>query len=148
MLDTLQKMFYSIRTTDAYIGLFALGEMAVFVFAYILAKSRGVALGKSSMKINGNPLIILYNIFTAGISIFPLLGMFGTVSGLLGLDLVAGDMTNIRNNFFMALTSTAWGILFSIGFKLLYAVSENFFNERIEEITERIRKHNELIENR
>lgn len=55
------------------------------------------------------------------ISIFPLLGMLGTVIGLLGLDLASGDMDNIKNNFFIALTSTAWGIIFSVIFKVAHA---------------------------
>ena len=51
--------------------------------------------------------------------------MFGTVKGLLGLDLATGDMENIKNNFFIALTSTAWGILFSMGYKILHAIIED-----------------------
>ncbi len=62
-----------------------------------------------------------YTLFVTMISIFPLLGMLGTVIGLLGLDLASGDMDNIRNNFFIALTSTAWGIIFSVIFKFLHA---------------------------
>ena len=36
-----------------------------------------------------------YSIFLTMISVFPLLGMLGTVVGLLGLDLTSGDMENI-----------------------------------------------------
>mgnify|MGYP003299639100 CR=1 FL=1 len=66
------------------------------------------------------------------ISVFPLLGMFGTVIGLLGLDLTTGDMENIRTNFFIALTSTAWGIIFSVIFKVFHAVIADFVEEQIE----------------
>ena len=62
-----------------------------------------------------------YSVFTTLISLFPLLGMFGTVMALLGLDLSAGDMDNIKNNFFNALTSTAWGIIFACIFKFAHA---------------------------
>ena len=77
-----------------------------------------------------------YTIFLTIISIFPLLGMLGTVFGLLGLDLASGDMENIKNNFFIALTSTAWGIIFSVFYKILDA----FFLEDIGSQIESVRK--------
>jgi len=73
-----------------------------------------------------------YTLFTTMITIFPLLGMLGTVCGLLGLDLANGDMDNIKNNFFIALTSTAWGIIFSVIFKILHALISDGVEERIE----------------
>ena len=78
-----------------------------------------------------NGLGVSYNIFTTLITIFPLLGMLGTVFGLLGLNLAIDDMENIKNNFFIALTSTAWGIIFSIIFKLCNAVISNGVEEQI-----------------
>lgn len=77
-------------------------------------------------------LKVLYTLFITSISIFPLLGMFGTVIGLLGLDLSTGDMENIRTNFFIALTSTAWGIIFSVIFKVLHALIADYVEEQIE----------------
>ena len=73
-----------------------------------------------------------YTVFVTLISIFPLLGMFGTVMGLLGLDLASGDMDNIKNNFFIALTSTAWGIIFSACFKVIHAWIADNVEEQIE----------------
>lgn len=73
-----------------------------------------------------------YTIFTTAITIFPLLGMLGTVFGLLGLDLSTGDMTNIKNNFFIALTSTAWGIIFSVFFKIVHAFVADGIEEQID----------------
>ena len=73
-----------------------------------------------------------YTLFVTMISIFPLLGMLGTVVGLLGLDLESGDMNNIKNNFFIALTSTAWGIVFSVIFKLIHAFIADDVEEQIE----------------
>ena len=73
-----------------------------------------------------------YTLFTTTITIFPLLGMLGTVCGLLGLDLAAGDMDNIKNNFFLALTSTAWGIIFSVIFKMFNALISDGVEEQIE----------------
>ena len=73
-----------------------------------------------------------YTLFTTTITIFPLLGMLGTVCGLLGLDLATGDMSNIKNNFFLALTSTAWGIIFSVIFKMMNALISDEVEEQIE----------------
>ncbi len=64
-----------------------------------------------------------YTFFQTMISIFPLLGMFGTVAALLNLDFseMAGNLDSVKTDFFHALTSTAWGIVFSVLFKLLNA---------------------------
>ena len=82
-------------------------------------------------------------LFVTMISIFPLLGMLGTVIGLLGLDLASGDMDNIKNNFFIALTSTAWGIIFSVIFKIAHAWISDDVEEQIEiakKLAEEIKK--------
>lgn len=70
--------------------------------------------------------------FLTMVSLFPLLGMLGTVIGLLGLDIASGDMNNIKNNFFIALTSTAWGIIFSVGAKFIYAFASDFIEDKLE----------------
>lgn len=65
---------------------------------------------------------LLYSIFANSVSIFPLLGMFGTVKALIGL---AGRMSEAGADvelFFQALTSTAWGIIFAVLFKIADAV--------------------------
>lgn len=82
-----------------------------------------------------------YTLFTTMITIFPLLGMLGTVCGLLGLDLANGDMDNIKNNFFIALTSTAWGIIFSGFFKIINA----FISDSVEEQISNAKKLSEDI---
>ena len=43
-------------------------------------------------------------------------GSLGTVISLLGM---VGDMTNVQDNFYGALTSTFWGLVFAIIFKFL-----------------------------
>lgn len=80
-----------------------------------------------------------YNMFITLITLFPLLGMFGTVAALLSLDLT-GEIEQIKGNFFNALTSTAWGIVFSVLFKIVNAIVEN----KIEQVYEKAR---ELTEN-
>lgn len=84
---------------------------------------------------------VSYTMFTTMITIFPLLGMLGTVCGLLGLDLANGDMDNIKNNFFIALTSTAWGIIFSVIFKIL----NSFVSDNVEEQIEIAKKLSEEL---
>lgn len=72
-----------------------------------------------------------YNLFTTMITIFPLLGMLGTVIALIGIKLDATD-TSFQQNFFRALTSTAWGIVFAIIFKVVNATHEYKIISQIE----------------
>lgn len=58
----------------------------------------------------------LYSIFVNITGIFPLLGILGTVISLLGL---VADSTDVTGNFYGALTSTFWGIVFAIVFKFI-----------------------------
>ena len=58
----------------------------------------------------------LYSIFVNMTGIFPLLGILGTVVSLLGL---VADDTNVTGNFYGALTSTFWGLVFAIAFKFM-----------------------------
>ncbi len=57
-----------------------------------------------------------YSLFVNITAIFPLLGILGTVVSLLGL---VSDMSNVTGNFYGALTSTFWGLIFAIVFKFL-----------------------------
>lgn len=52
-----------------------------------------------------------YSFFTNTVTIFPLLGMLGTVISLYSL---AGDLADSSTSFFAALSSTIWGIVFAI----------------------------------
>ncbi|MDE5620612.1 MAG: MotA/TolQ/ExbB proton channel family protein [Ruminococcus sp.] len=58
----------------------------------------------------------LYSVFVNLTGIFPLLGILGTVISLLSL---VSDTSNITGNFYGALTSTFWGLVFAIIFKFL-----------------------------
>ena len=78
-----------------------------------------------------------YTIFTTFITLFPLFGMLGTVAALLSLDMSNYDaIENAKNNFFVALTSTFWGIAAAISFKILNAI----MLYDIEDILQRILK--------
>lgn len=61
----------------------------------------------------------LYSVFVNLTGIFPLLGMLGTITSLLGL---VADSTDITGNFYGALTSTFWGLVFAIIFKFVDGV--------------------------
>lgn len=56
----------------------------------------------------------LYSVFVNITGIFPLLGILGTVVSLLA---IVDDTTSVLGNFYGALTSTFWGLVFAIGFK-------------------------------
>ena len=58
----------------------------------------------------------LYTVYVNLTAIFPLLGILGTVVSLLPM---VSEMADMQQNFFAALTSTFWGLIFSILFKLL-----------------------------
>ena len=58
----------------------------------------------------------LYSMFVNMTGIFPLLGILGTVVSLLGL---VADDTDVTGNFYGALTSTFWGLIFAIIFKFI-----------------------------
>ena len=58
-------------------------------------------------------------------------GMFGTVRALIRINL-SGEMDSFRQEFFGALTSTAWGIIFAVVFKLINAYFEYRIVSQIE----------------
>ena len=79
-----------------------------------------------------------YTFFISIISIFPLLGMLGTVASLIlvGKDFSNNmtDMTEFQDimpKFFLALTSTAWGIICSVFFKLLNSFKQAYIENQI-----------------
>ena len=139
---TVRLLGQSIISNDRIILLAAIAALVCFIVPLVLKwviinelknKKRS---DKTALKRHAVVASKAYTIFLTIISIFPLLGMLGTVNGLLGLDLASGDMENIKNNFFIALTSTAWGIIFSIIFKILDAV----FLEGIENVVDPVKK--------
>ena len=66
----------------------------------------------------------LYSVFVNVTSIFPLLGILGTVVSLLPM---VSELADMQTNFFSALTSTFWGLVFAILFKLL----DGFLSSRV-----------------
>ena len=68
----------------------------------------------------------LYAVFANVTAIFPLLGILGTVVSLLPM---VSELADMQTNFFAALTSTFWGLVFAIIFKFL----DGFLSARIED---------------
>ncbi len=58
-----------------------------------------------------------YTLFVNLTSVFPLMGILGTVISLLPMVRQLGDLSAQTGLFFSALTSTFWGIVFAILFK-------------------------------
>lgn len=87
---------------------------------------------------------VFYSAYYTLISIFPLLGMYGTVKSLLMLDFSTSEaLANAQTNFFDALTSTVWGIIFSIIFKILYALIAPFADDYLERLNAAVKKQKE-----
>ena len=148
IIDTLIRMGKSIVSNYFYILLFFIITLGILIKTKSLVKSvdKEVQLhhlepSKRFADYLSYQLNISYNLFTTMITVFPLLGMLGTVSALLGINLDGGDY---KNNFFGALTSTAWGIVFAITLKVINAFIEYDVLSKIEaaeEIIEEDRKN-------
>ena len=67
-----------------------------------------------------------YAVFVNLTAIFPLLGILGTVVSLLPM---VSELADMQTNFFAALTSTFWGLVFAIIFKFL----DGFLSARMED---------------
>lgn len=134
------KLFSSFTGIDTFILFVAIST--VFVFLYCLNRAKVINNYVDEWKRTKNPdltsyvhdeLAVAYNLFLTLISIFPLLGMFGTVMGLLNVNFSTGNMDDVKANFFTALTSTAWGIICSVVFKILNAFYSNWIETQIDD---------------
>lgn len=67
-----------------------------------------------------------HNVFTQLIPVFPLLGILGTVAGLM-LQTKAGDIAGMLASLDVALVTTFWGLVWAIILKLL----EAFYPSRV-----------------
>lgn len=121
------------------------GSLCLFAFVIALVKTSrfGKKTAKSSEDASRKKLYywidVPYTVFIVLISLFPLMGMLGTVSALLTLD-ISGASEDLKSNFFQALDTTGLGLVLAIFFKILNA----FFQPRIEEC---IAKAKKLLEN-
>ena len=120
------KLWGSIIAENTYILIWAIC-MVVFCVILIVRVRSQQPLGKKDIFTR-----IFYEVFQTGISIFPLLGMFGTVKALLSMDFT-NDLAGAQLRFFDALTSTAWGIIFAVLFKVVNAVLAPFMEPLLEQ---------------
>ncbi len=74
------------------------------------------ALDEDEIRNLRNAAVKWYNVFVNVTSLFPLLGILGTVLSLLKM-LDSGE--NFDASFYAALTSTMWGLVFAIVFKAI-----------------------------
>lgn len=79
----------------------------------------------------------LYTLYTNITAIFPLLGIFGTVVSLMKLSGTEG----IADNFSMALTTTFWGLIFAIIFKILDSFISSTLDRALDEADYLIHEH-------
>ena len=143
-MNFMSKLFGSITSNDFYILFFAL--LTAFLLVIVLWANKRVdkEFGRWKREKHYSRLIyrcltIGYTLFVTLISIFPLLGMFGTVTALLGLDLSSdAAVSSARNGFFNALTSTTWGIIFAVIFKIVNAVIASSVENNITLVTDLI----------
>ena len=76
----------------------------------------------------------LYSLFVAITSVFALLGILGTVLSL--IMLVGGDLTYVtQQSFFTALTTTFWGVLFAIIYRICDARISTKIQNNSDEVT-------------
>ena len=83
-----------------------------------------------------------YSIFVNLTAIFPLLGILGTVISLLPM---VSEMTDMQTNFFEALTSTFWGLVFAILFKCIDSILSARLEENDKNVTLMLERHHLLM---
>lgn len=106
---------------------------AAFIACVIIVRDSG----KKGASFKSNRLRFSYNAFHMFVSVFPLLGMFGTVLALLGLDFSLQDTSGLQQQFFLALDTTALGLFFSIVFKVLYTLFQATIEDAIDDLDQR-----------
>jgi len=126
-----EKLFSSLGTSDGYILIFAVLSLVFLLTSLWLSRiiDKDIKSNQPVTRVH-QILSVFYTLFVTFISLFPLLGMFGTVRALLELDL-SGDLEIIKIKFFNALTSTAWGIIFSIIFKTIHALFQSWIETQL-----------------
>ena len=130
--------FYEVISPLIKPSIFVMAGISLcLLFVVLSIKSR---LNKEITKGNEtkmcNLLDVLYTVFIVMISLFPLMGMFGTVCALITLD-ISGASEDLKSNFFQALDTTGMGLIFAIIFKFVNSI----FQSGIEECLAKAKKN-------
>jgi chemotaxis protein MotA len=138
------KLTHSLFSSDLPIFFVMIFTVLTFLLVYRTKKIVERDIGKWERERNKRftqymykILTISYTLFITEISLFPLFGMLGTVTALLGLDMSDAEaISNAKNNFFDALTSTTWGIIFAVIFKVVNAFIATSVEDSIRKLSE------------
>ena len=138
-----EKLGKSIFTNDSVILMFAVLTFISLGLSLFICKKVEKMNIKNEKSLNSIKTIYAllsasYTLFITFISIFPLLGMGGTVLALLKLD--EKIISNAQNSFFDALTSTMWGTIFAIVFKIINAIFTTYIEDSIKKLSDYIKK--------
>ncbi len=77
--------------------------------------------------------VMYFHLFGTINSVFPLLGILGTIIGL--LRMIGLESTIVMSNFTIALTSTFWGLVFAIVFKAIDGMIAPVFYQKSRKFT-------------
>ena len=147
----LEAIFKNLLGFDMIIMVLALANCGVFYMAFNSARKLAKDLSSDGLwqadirkdeKTSGNRLIdkeiialrnkaeLWYTWYVNISALFPLLGILGTVIALIGMQ---GDAMSADSSFLLALTSTFWGLVFSIIFKSVQTIIEARLDEGVRE---------------
>lgn len=147
----LEAIFKNLLGFDMIIMILAVANGGVFYMAYTAAQKLAKDLSSdglwqadmrkdensSGRRLMDKEIIALrnkaelwYTWYVNISAIFPLLGILGTVIALIGMQ---GEAMTADGSFLLALTSTFWGLIFSITFKSLQTLIEAKLDEGVRE---------------
>lgn len=129
---------------------FGVANLGIFVLAFLVICKLSKDVHplnyynfRGTQSVNGNALVrlsdiaaFLYTLYANIASIFPLLGIFGTVCSLVGLS----GTNDISANFATALDTTIWGLIWAMGCKILDSFISSKLDRALDEADYRIHK--------
>ena len=122
---------YTVLANLVYAVIFADAGACVMLLYIVKRDARDIAVNTRNLRKRLTSLDQRYTVFVTLISIFPLLGMLGTVLSLLGMDLT-GDLEQVKSRFFTALGTTAVGIVCAVVFKVVNSFNQSYIEGQIE----------------
>lgn len=132
------------------IWFFAIADFVILIWAYFqIGKLKKLVHPlkhyefHNDISVDGNKLVdasdfaaFLYTLYANITAIFPLLGIFGTVCSLLN----SSPGSDASNNFFIALDTTVWGLIFAMIFKLADSAISSKLDRALDEADYQIHK--------